>query len=99
VLLDDGDASWVVCDVGALEAADVAAVDGLARLQLTVRRLGLDLGLRNASHELLDLISLLGLRDVLQVCAESGLEAERQPEEREQGRGVEEEADPGDATS
>jgi hypothetical protein len=98
-LLDDGDASWVVCDVGAVAAPDIAAVDALARLQLIVRRLGLDVGLRNASHELLELIALVGLGDVLPVCAESGTEPGGQAEEREQRRSVKEEADPDDPTS
>jgi hypothetical protein len=95
----DSDAGWVVCDVGTVADPDVAAVDGLARLQLTFRRLGMDVGLRNASRELLDLIALLGLRDVLTVCVESGLETGGQAEEREQSLGVEEEADPDDPTS
>jgi hypothetical protein len=96
VLLDD-DPSWVVCDVGAV-APDAPAVDALARLQLTARRLGLDVGLRNASDELLELISLVGLCDVLPVCAGSGIDPGGQTEQGEQNLGVEEEADPADPT-
>jgi hypothetical protein len=96
VLLDD-DPGWVVCDVSDV-APDVAAVDALARLQLTARRLGLDVGLRNASPELLELISLVGLCDVLAVCAGSRIEPGGQTEEGEQSLGVEEEADPADPT-
>jgi hypothetical protein len=76
--------STIVCEVGAL-APDAVAVDALARLQLTARRLGLEIRLRHASSELLELIDFVGLRDVLR------LEARGQIEEREQGVGVEEE--------
>jgi len=79
----------VVCDVGGL-AADAEAVDVLARLQLAARRLGVEIRLRHASSELLELIAFAGLRDVLR--AEPG----RQPEEREQRLGVEEEGQLGD---
>jgi STAS domain-containing protein len=81
--------STVVCDVGGL-APDIAAVDVLARLQLTARRLGVEIRLRHASSELLELIAFAGLRDVLRV------EPRRQPEEREQRLGVEEERELGD---
>ena len=96
MLLDDA-ARWVVCDVGGL-VADAVAVDVLARLQLTARRRGLDVGLRNASDELLELIALIGLCDVLPVCAASRIEPGGQTEEGEQSLGVEEEADPADPT-
>ncbi len=76
--------STIVCDVGAL-APDAVAVDVLARLQLTARRLGLEIRLRHASSELQDLLAFVGLRDVLRV------EASGQAEEREQRVGVEEE--------
>jgi anti-anti-sigma regulatory factor len=64
----------------------VAAVDALARLQLAARQAGFELRLLHASPELMCLIDLTGLAGVLRV------EPGRQPEEREQGRGVEEEA-------
>jgi hypothetical protein len=96
VLLDD-DLGWVVCDVRAL-APNAAAVDALARLQLSARRLGLDVGLGNACDELLELIALVGLCDVLPVCAASRIESSGQTEEGEQSLGVEEEADPADPT-
>ena len=41
------------------------AVDALARLALTVRRLGRRLVLRDAGDDLRDLIALTGLGDVL----------------------------------
>jgi hypothetical protein len=65
--------STIVCDVGAL-APDAAAVDALARLQLTTKRLGYEIRLRNASVDLQDLLDFVGLRDVL--CVEAGGQAE-----------------------
>jgi hypothetical protein len=65
--------SAIVCDVGAL-APGLAAVDALARLQLTARRLGCEIRLRDASVDLQDLLDFVGLRDVL--CVEAGGQAE-----------------------
>jgi len=83
--------STIVCDVGAL-APDAVAVDALARLQLTARRLGLEIRLRDASSELQDLLAFVGLRNVLRV------EAGGQAEQREQRLGVEEEREVDDPT-
>ena len=69
----DARPSTIVCDVGAL-APDAAAVDALARLQLTARRLGYEIRLRDASVDLQDLLDFVGLRDVLRV--ETGGQAE-----------------------
>jgi ABC-type transporter Mla MlaB component len=44
---------------------DMATVETLARLQLAARRHGYTLRLCNAPAGLIDLIALLGLRDVL----------------------------------
>lgn len=54
----------VDCDVRAL-AADVVAVEALAHLQLTARRLGCRIRLRRVSHELERLLELCGLTDAL----------------------------------
>ena len=89
-MLASSRAAVVVCDVGGLEA-DIVTVDALARLQLTARRLGRQVRLRNPSPELAELLDLFGLADVLRV------EPGRQPEEREQPRRVEERVDRGDA--
>jgi ABC-type transporter Mla MlaB component len=94
-LLEASHGELVVCDVGALVDPDVGTVDALARLQLTAGRLGRHLRLRGASPELLDLLALVGLRDVVR-CAESGVEPGRQSEDREEPPGVEEERDPAD---
>jgi hypothetical protein len=74
------------CDVHALPA-DGGAVDALARLQVAARRVGLELRLRHASPELCCLLRFTGLEEVLCV------EPERQPEEREERLGVEEEGE------
>ena len=63
--LDVGGARLVVCDVAALTNPDCVAVDALARLQLTVRRLGCRLRLRGVSPELRALLCFVGLGDDL----------------------------------
>jgi hypothetical protein len=74
-----------------VSTASLATVEALARLQLAARRKGLDLRLHVVSRELRDLIELAGLMQAL------GVEPRRQPEEREQRVGVEEEGELGDA--
>jgi len=63
------------------------AIDALARLQLSSRRVGCELRLQHASRELQELLAFVGLDEVLR------LEAGGQPEEREQRVGVEEECE------
>jgi ABC-type transporter Mla MlaB component len=89
-----------VCDVGALVEPDVAAVDALARLQLAARRSGCRIALQGMAPALGDLLELMGLTEVLPwhgspggSSGASALEPRRQPEQREQPLGVEEEAD------
>ena len=77
-------AEVLVCDVAALHRPDAGTIEALARLQLTARRLGCQMRLRHPSPELGELLALFGLDDVLRV------EPVRQPEQREQSRGVEE---------
>ncbi len=96
--LEAGDTGPVDCDVAAVVEADAVTVDALARLQLTARRSGLQLRLRHAGGDLNGLITLMGLGDVLPAGESSGLEERRQPEEREESLGVQEEADPCDPT-
>ena len=64
---------------------DAVTIDALARLQLSSRRIGWELRLRHASRELRELLTFVGFDGVLR------LETGGQPEEREQGVGVEEE--------
>ena len=54
-----------VCDVRGLEDPDVIALDALARLQLTVKRLGCMLRLRGTNPDLQDLLELSGLSEVV----------------------------------
>jgi len=100
VSLEGSDAELVVCDVGALVHPDAATVDALARLQLTARRLGLLVRLSRASRELRELLAFMGLRDVLPALGPaSRLGPQRQTEEREQGRRVEERVESDDLTA
>jgi ABC-type transporter Mla MlaB component len=88
--LERSGAAELVCDVTALTHPDAGTVEALARLQLTARRLGRRVRLRDPSRELRELLDLFGLIDVLRV------EPGRQPEEREQPLGVEERVEMGD---
>lgn len=92
----DGD---VICDVSALADPDVGTVDALARLALTARRFGRRLRLRHACGDLRDLLVLVGLDGVVSLAATLPLEAERQIEQREQPRGVEERVERDDPTA
>jgi ABC-type transporter Mla MlaB component len=53
-----------LCDVSTVEP-DAVTVDALARLQLAARRYGCEVRLRDASDELLELVSFMGLTQVL----------------------------------
>jgi ABC-type transporter Mla MlaB component len=63
-LLADSSASVALCDVNGVDV-DAVTVDALARLQLAARRRGCVVRLRNASHELLELVAFMGLANVL----------------------------------
>ena len=54
----------LVCDVTGV-AVDAVAVEALARLQLGARRNGSTVRLLSAPRELIDLVSFMGLRDVI----------------------------------
>jgi anti-anti-sigma regulatory factor len=96
MLLEGSDADLIICDVSALVDPDAVAVEALARLRLTARRLGREILLRHASCELQELLALVGLQEAFAPCAGLPLEPRREPEQREESRGVEEEGDPGD---
>ncbi|MDU0300768.1 STAS domain-containing protein [Streptomyces althioticus] len=86
-LLDGGGRGRVVvCDVAGLGPPGLAAVNLLARLQLTARRAGGRIRLRDPSPALCALLDLVGLR----------FETEGQPEQREPPLGVQEAVEPGD---
>ena len=86
-LLDDARAPSVVCDLSAVDRADLDAVDGLARLQLAAHRRGRRMRLRGSSREMRQLIALLGLGDVLPSERRRTL---GQAEQRKQGIRIEE---------
>jgi hypothetical protein len=88
-LLIETRAEIAVCDADRL-AADALAIEALARIGLTARRLGRQVELRGASPELRDLVAFVGLAEVLPV------EPGRQREEREERVRVEEEGQLGD---
>lgn len=98
MLLEASDAVLVDCDVGALDDPDAVMVDALARVQLTARRLGRRVRLRDACGELQELLDLMGLSGVVPLCAGSPPGTSGKAEQWEQRRGVEEEADPADPT-
>jgi ABC-type transporter Mla MlaB component len=52
------------CDVRGIEP-DAVTVDALCRLQLAAKRHGCQVRLRHASNELRELVSFMGLTDVL----------------------------------
>ncbi|WSB48096.1 STAS domain-containing protein [Streptomyces cellulosae] len=86
-LLDgEGRGRVVVCDVAGLGPPGLAAVNLLARLQLTARRAGGRIRLRDPSPALCALLDLVGLR----------FETEGQPEQREPPLRVQEAVEPGD---
>ena len=70
-LLEPSESAVITCDVGGLTDPDAAMMDALARLQLTARRLGCEVRLRNASDELHDLLALAGLCDIIGLCGPS----------------------------
>ena len=96
VMLEGSGADLVIWDLSSLGDPDAGTIDALARMQLTARRLGRRVQLRHACADLEDLVAFTGLGDVLPLYGALRLEAGRQPEEGEEPRGVEEEADPDD---
>jgi anti-anti-sigma regulatory factor len=63
VLLYGAGSAEVICDVGALTDPGLAAVEAVARLRLTARRLGSVLRLRDVQPGLKALLELTGLGD------------------------------------
>ncbi|MEU2621317.1 STAS domain-containing protein [Streptomyces sp. NPDC007157] len=84
-LLAGGAAGIVVCDVAGIGPPGLTAVDLLARLELTARRAGGRIRLRDPDPALRSLLRFVGLR----------LQVEGEVEEREPALGVEEEVEPG----
>ncbi len=80
----------IVCDAAELSGQDLEFVDALARLQLAARRRGFRIRLQDPPPDLAQLLELCGLGEAL------GVQAGREPEHREEARGVQEEGDAGD---
>jgi anti-anti-sigma regulatory factor len=95
VLLAGRDVDVVTCEIGGLTNLDAVAVDALARLQLTARRLGRSIRLRHVRPDVQDLLALTGLCEQLPCGGGLRVEPHRQIEQREQVR-VDEEVDPAD---
>ncbi len=62
--LEQSGADIALCDVSGIDP-DAVTVDALARLQPAARGYSCQVRLRQASPELLELVSFMGLRDVL----------------------------------
>lgn len=75
-VLVDVDEDPVICEANALRA-DLAAVDALARVALTARRLGRGIELRDATPALRELLLLVGLAEVVRCEPASGLDPRR----------------------
>lgn len=75
-LAEGSEAELVVCDVRALVEPDAMAIEALARVQLTVRRLGCRVSVRQPCHELEELLAFMGLADILRT---QGSETHRPP--------------------
>ena len=86
----------VVCDAGSITDPDLGTVDALARLRLAARRAGYELRLARVPPQLTELVDLAGLSTALGAADGLAVESVRQPEEWEEGLGVEEEADAAD---
>ncbi|MBC9730516.1 STAS domain-containing protein [Streptomyces sp. TRM68367] len=84
--LEDTGAGVVVCDVAGLGPPGLGTVDLLARLELTAKRSGGRIRLRDPDPRLRALLNLVGLR----------FEVEGLAEQREPPLGVEEAVEPGD---
>lgn len=91
-LLDATRAGVVVCDVAGLGPPGLGTVDLLARLELTARRAGGRIRLRDPAPALHALLDLVGLR----FESVDSIEMEGEPEQREPPLGVEEAVEPGD---
>jgi hypothetical protein len=77
------------CDCRGIADPDVGTIEALARMALVARRLGRRLELQWSRPDLIELLILVGLDEL-------AVEVRRQPEEREEALGVEEERDPAD---
>ena len=97
-LLAADHATTVVLDLAGVADPDLATVEAVARLQLTAKRAGASVQLRNACAWLRAQLRFVGL-DAVVPCEEAGpsaVESGRQPEVGEQGVDGEEVVQPND---
>ena len=85
----------LVIDVRTLTEPDLATIEVLARLQLTARRLGATIRLAHTCEQMRDLLACSGMGELLPLDADSGVDSDRLPEEREELL-VDEEVNPRD---
>lgn len=78
--IPDPASGFVDLHVHDIEHPDAVAVEAIARMQLTLKRLGRSLRVRGAGPELLDLLDLAGLCDVVPGCDRLGVEPGRKSE-------------------
>jgi len=83
-------ADTVTLSCARIGRADLTVIDRLARICLGIKRGHSDLLLAQAGDELIALIDFAGLGEVLRV------QVQREPEEREEPGGVQEEGELGD---
>jgi hypothetical protein len=88
-------AALVVCDVACIPDPDPITLEALTRVALTVRGAGREIRLRHASPRLQDLLCLVGLQEILPL-EPSGVQLEREAEQREHARHIEEVMEAGD---
>ena len=84
VVVASNESGELTCDARALTDPDAATLDALARLQLAARRSGTSVELSNVHRNLADLLALVGLADVIPCSQDSGVDADRQVEQREE---------------
>jgi ABC-type transporter Mla MlaB component len=63
-----GEPDVVICDLSGSITPETETVDALARLQLTARRSGAKLTIRDASTQLQELLEFVGLNQVVELC-------------------------------
>ena len=64
-LLTDPTVDVVTCDLSGVVDPDACALDALARMQLTARRMGRSIRLRHVEPAMRDLLVLAGLTDIV----------------------------------
>jgi ABC-type transporter Mla MlaB component len=94
-----GGVAAVLVDVSEVRNPDIAYVDALARIRLGAHRHGCRVRLIGPRPRLLELLALVGLKDLLLADAAVSGDLHRQPEHREQPLDIAVGVDPGDPVS